>query len=73
MREPAEDKEPEPETKPQADDFTAIPGVGQATARALVAHGITTFEALREIGELDYLSEKANQAIHEWREGHGAD
>jgi len=73
MQVPAENKSadpaPEPEERPQADDFTVIPGVGQATARALVAHGIATFDELRDAGKLDYLSEKANQAIQDWRDG----
>jgi predicted flap endonuclease-1-like 5' DNA nuclease len=62
---PADTKAEEPV---KADDFTAIPGVGKAAARALVAHGITTFEQLRQAGELDYLSGKINRAIEEWRQ-----
>lgn len=75
MRTPAADKAVEPpesvEEKtpeaPPADDFTAIDGVGPATARALVAHGITTFEQLKAAGELSYLAPKANEAIAAWR------
>jgi predicted flap endonuclease-1-like 5' DNA nuclease len=69
MQQPEEDKavsEPkEPEPKPQADDFTEIDGVGQATARALVAHGITSFEQLRD-ADLTFLPEKTAQAIVDW-------
>jgi predicted flap endonuclease-1-like 5' DNA nuclease len=69
QRLPEQNKAPEPEEKPQADDFTVIPGVGPATARALAANGITTFDALRAAGSIDYLTEKANQAIQDWRNG----
>ena len=64
MRLPEEDKEPDPAP---ADDFTSIPGVGPATARALVAHGITTFEQLRDAENLDYLTETVKAAIEEWK------
>jgi predicted flap endonuclease-1-like 5' DNA nuclease len=72
MQLPAENKAPEPEPEQESapeDDFTAIPGVGKAAARALAAHGVATFDDLRAAGELDYLSEKVNQAIAEWRNG----
>lgn len=62
--ESVEEKTPE---APPADDFTAIDGVGPATARALVAHGITTFEQLKGAGELSYLAAKVNEAIAAWR------
>lgn len=55
--------------QPEPDDFTTIAGVGPATARALVAHGIVTFEQLRGAGELAYLNERTNRAIEEWRGG----
>lgn len=72
MRLPAENKAPEAEAEPEApaDDFTAIDGVGPATARALAANGITTFAQLRTAGELGYLTATVNAAIEEWRK-HG--
>ncbi len=66
---PEANKEPEPAAEP--DDFTTIHGVGPATARALVAHGIVTFGDLREAGELDYLPDNVNAAIEKWRAGDG--
>lgn len=78
MRVPKENKAPavpaveEESEAPEAaapDDFTQIAGVGQATARALVAHGITTFAQLREAVELAYLNTRTNQAIEAWRNG----
>lgn len=70
MRTPTENKaEPEAEAEetPKADDFSSIPGIGKATARALVAHGITTFEQLRQAGKLGYLTSKAAEAVEAWR------
>ena len=71
MLKPADNKvTPEPEKpaeKPPADDFTTIPGVGPATARALVAHGIATFEQIKAAGDLDYLTAKARDGIAAWR------
>jgi len=61
--------EPEVESAPLADDFTTIPGVGPATARALVANGITTFEQLRQAGVLTYVTPRTMQAIEKWRSG----
>lgn len=63
-----EDAGPEQETK-ALDDFTTIDGVGPATARALAANGMTTFDELREAGELDFLSASVNASIEEWRDG----
>lgn len=57
--------EPTPPTEP--DDFATIAGVGKATARALVAHGIATFAQLKAAGELDYVTPAAMTAIEEWR------
>lgn len=57
----------EPDEKPPADDFTTITGIGPATARALVSHGITTFEQLKAAEELPYLSAKARAGIDAWR------
>jgi predicted flap endonuclease-1-like 5' DNA nuclease len=71
MRLPVENKtapqEPEAESAPSADDFTSIPGVGPATARALAANGITTFEQLRQTGTLGYVTPRTMQAIEAWR------
>jgi hypothetical protein len=36
-----------PSNPPPADDLTAIPGVGKATARALTSAGLATFDQLR--------------------------
>jgi hypothetical protein len=55
------------EEKAPADDFTTIPGIGLASARALVAHGITTFEQLREAVGITCLTSKARDAIETWR------
>lgn len=52
-----------------ADDFTTIPGIGKGTARALVAHGIRSFEQLRQAGALTYVTPKTMQAIEDWRSG----
>ena len=74
MRVPGQNKaapegkpEAQPEEKPPADDFTAITGIGPATARALVSHGITTFEQLKAASVLDYLTAKARAGIDAWR------
>jgi predicted flap endonuclease-1-like 5' DNA nuclease len=61
--------EPEEGSEPPTDDFTTIPGVGPATARALVANGITTFEQLRQAGALAYITSRTMQAIEAWRSG----
>lgn len=55
---------------PMPDPFKDIPGVGAATARALVARGIRSFEQLRaaNLDEMDYLSSNVRQAIEAWRE-----
>lgn len=75
MLTPPANKAAAPEEKPDApdkpaDDFTTIPGVGPATARALAAHGIATFDQLEAAGELAFLSGKAREAIEKWR-AHG--
>ena len=70
MLSPAKNKaleEAPPEEKLQADEFTSITGVGPATARALVSHGIITFAQLREPGDLAYLTAKTREAINVWR------
>jgi len=76
MRVPGQNKaapegkpEVQPEEKPPADDFSTIAGVGPATARALISHGITTFEKLKTAGTLNYLTTKTLQAIEAWRNG----
>jgi len=74
MRQPPGNKvapEEPPEEKPQADDFITIPGIGPATARALVSHGITTFEQLKSAGDLAYLTAKGRDAIEAWRIANG--
>lgn len=53
----------------EPDDFATIRGVGKATARALVARGITTFGQLRAAGTLDYVTPAAMAAIEDWRNG----
>lgn len=57
-----------PAPEPEPDDFTAITGVGKASARSLVAQGIRTFEALRA-ADLDRLTLNPNvrKAVEEWR------
>lgn len=60
--------EPRVESEQPA-DFTTIKGIGLATARALVAHGITTFEQLRQAGDLSYLASPTVAAIEKWRNG----
>ena len=62
-------QDPEVESSPSADDFTTIPGVGPATARALLANGIITFEQLRQAGVLSYVTPRTMQAIEAWRSG----
>lgn len=51
-----------------ADNFATIQGIGMASARALVARGITTFEQLRQATQLDFLSATARQAVEKWRQ-----
>jgi predicted flap endonuclease-1-like 5' DNA nuclease len=68
LRLPAEDKERKAESVERgADDFTTIPGIGPASARALAARGITTFEQLRQVKDLSYLTFRAQEAIESWR------
>jgi predicted flap endonuclease-1-like 5' DNA nuclease len=62
MRRPGDNKRPRNPT----DDFTAIPGVGQATAMQLQAHGIQTFAQLRTT-DVGFLPTRAQTAIEEWR------
>jgi len=51
------------------DDFTEIPGVGMATARALQAHGIRTFEDLRKASDLHFISESSRKKIEKHLNG----
>jgi hypothetical protein len=59
------------ETKelPPTDDFTQIDGVGPATARALQARGIRTFEDLRNAGDLHFVSESIRKSIEKYLDG----
>lgn len=63
----------EEQPEQQADDFTIIDGVGPATARALAAHGITTFADLKATENFDFLGAKTAEAITEWIEANGTD
>lgn len=56
---------------PMPDPFKDIPGVGAATARALVSRGIRSFEQLRaaNLDEMDYLSSSVREAIEAWKNG----
>jgi len=63
--------EAQTEEKAPADDFTTISGIGPATARALAAHGITTFDQLKAAEELAYLPAKARAGIDAWRAVNG--
>ena len=51
----------------EADDLTEIPGVGEATARALEARGIRAFAELRT-ASLEGLPGRIRAAIEAWRE-----
>lgn len=50
-------------------DFSAIAGLGPASARALELNGITTFEQLKKATNLDFLPQRAQTAIEKWRTG----
>ena len=52
--------------KPIADDFSSIPGIGAASARAIIANGITTLAQLRN-SECKFLSVRAREAIEAWK------
>lgn len=69
MAPPQADKAAETTPPPEPDDFATIDGVGKATARALAAHGITTFDQLKAAGPLPYLTATVNEALEEWRRG----
>lgn len=51
----------------EADDFTTIPGVGKATARALTVAGITSFAELRTADLSRIVSSQVQEAIEAWR------
>lgn len=58
-----------PPEEGKADDLTVIQGVGQATARALKARGIASFDELRaalEAGRLDFLTTHVRGAIEDY-------
>jgi predicted flap endonuclease-1-like 5' DNA nuclease len=67
MRLPETEKQ-ETAVPPSPDDFGEIEGVGPATARRLIAQGITTFDELRN-ADLSFLNDKQRGAIEEWRNG----
>jgi hypothetical protein len=51
------------------DDFTVIPGVGKASAKAITLRGITTLEQLRADalkGRFPFLPGRVADAIAEW-------
>lgn len=56
-----------------SDTLADIPGIGKATERSLNDHGIYTFDQLFIAGELPFLTDKSNQKIEDWREGHRDD
>lgn len=70
MRRPGEDKSPPAQgDKAAADDLTTITGIGPASARLLIARGITTFDELRAAsaaGKLGFLGSAAQTAIGKW-------
>ena len=70
MPTPAENKaQPAP---PQVDadllpsDFKLIKGLGKASARMLVANGVTTCEQLRT-ADISFLPAKVQKAVEDWR------
>jgi predicted flap endonuclease-1-like 5' DNA nuclease len=74
MRRPQDDKRKKPkedkgeETAQPADDFTELPGVGEATAETLQEHGLHTFDELMQ-ADLSFLSARAREAVEAWRNG----
>ncbi len=62
--------QPEPEVEPEPDDFTTIKGIGQASARAIVASGIMTFGKLCDLDQKDAdtlgLSQPASTALRKY-------
>lgn len=66
--------EPEPEPPappPVMADFESIEGIGPASARALAAHGITTFDELAAAEKLSFLTPQAREAIEAWKAASG--
>lgn len=74
MRRPEADKQRPPkkdkaeEIDQPVDDFTELPGVGEATAEALREHGIHTFDELMQ-ADLGFLSARARDVVEAWRNG----
>jgi predicted flap endonuclease-1-like 5' DNA nuclease len=62
----AEDKMLLPAENKTADDFSAIPGIGPAAARAIAAHGIATYDDLKA-ADLSFLPKRAQEAIEAWK------
>lgn len=66
----SDEPEPEPPAPPPVmADFESIEGIGPASARALAAHGITTFDALLAAADLSFLTPQAQEAVEAWRAG----
>jgi len=65
---PKEGEEAEVSTRVITDDFTVIPGIGEATAAMLRERGILTLEVLREM-ETGDLPARVARAIERWRDG----
>jgi predicted flap endonuclease-1-like 5' DNA nuclease len=70
MPAPAENKAQHAPPQVDADllpsDFKLIKGLGRASARMLVAQGITSCEQLRT-ADVSFLSPKVQKAIEDWR------
>jgi predicted flap endonuclease-1-like 5' DNA nuclease len=49
-----------------ADDFSGIPGIGPAAARAILAHGIATYDDLKT-ADLSFLPKRAQESIEAWK------
>jgi predicted flap endonuclease-1-like 5' DNA nuclease len=66
---PPENKQIKPEENKQAkaDNFTEIPGVGEAGAEQLLHHGIHTFEQLKDIALPANLHWRTREAVEAWR------
>jgi predicted flap endonuclease-1-like 5' DNA nuclease len=60
--------DPEVPADIEADDFTAIDGIGEVMAAMLHERGILTLDELREVETCD-LPARVAQAIERWRDG----